>query len=575
MAGYQPRPPHRPAYRGIQVDGLQLALRQEQKAGEEQGAPGKAMKAATYRRTVDHTGPYVRMLLERLRSPKSLSVPPPPPTAAGGLEMMPPAAYISQPATGCASKFVHLSWNKVRASINAITWTPEGRRCLTGTNAGEFTLWQGQHFGFETILQAHTAPIRCITFSHSDKWLLSTDDSGLVRLWTPRLELAQDIRAHNDSVRQVSLSRNDMKFVTASDDSTLKVWDFKTLKPEAALTGHGGDVKACDWHPTKSAIASGSKDATVKLWDARAGESCLSTLELHKGPITQVRWNQNGNWLLSASRDQQIAVFDARMMRKLAVLRGHQADVTCAAWHPWHEDLLVSGSYDGSILHWLVSHPSEPQAEIKGAHEAAVLSLGWHPAGHLLASCGQDARTRFWCRDRPGDPFPNPTSHLHDQGYATESGAVGPGGAAAGPLVAAFSAGAIPGIGDESPRAAASGGAFGSSPALPGMGGADLMPVGLRPPGPQPSWGPPPPRGPHPGSRGGNLYMRPQWRGGPRPLPRGGGPGFQGGYRPQGRGGPPGGRFSRPQGPAPGQQGGLMPPPGAPPPRPPPGPPPQ
>ena len=34
----------------------------------------------------------------------------------------------------------------------------------------------------------------------------------------------------------------------------------------------------------------------------------------------------------------------------------------------------------------------------------------------------QDARTRFWCRDRPGDPFPNPTSHLAEQGAATESG---------------------------------------------------------------------------------------------------------------------------------------------------------
>ena len=42
---------------------------------------------ACHRRTVDHTGPYVRMLLERLRSPKSLSVPPPPPTAAGCLEV--------------------------------------------------------------------------------------------------------------------------------------------------------------------------------------------------------------------------------------------------------------------------------------------------------------------------------------------------------------------------------------------------------------------------------------------------------------------------------------------------------
>ena len=50
--------------------------------------------AAICRRTVDHTGPYVRMLLERLRSPRSLSVMPPPPTAAGALEV-PPAELCS------------------------------------------------------------------------------------------------------------------------------------------------------------------------------------------------------------------------------------------------------------------------------------------------------------------------------------------------------------------------------------------------------------------------------------------------------------------------------------------------
>ena len=33
----------------------------------------------------------------------------------------------------------------------------------------------------------------------------------------------QDARPHNDSVRKVAMSPNDMKFVTASDDSTLKV----------------------------------------------------------------------------------------------------------------------------------------------------------------------------------------------------------------------------------------------------------------------------------------------------------------------------------------------------------------
>jgi hypothetical protein len=28
--------------------------------------------------------------------------------------------------------------------------------------------------------------------------------------------------------------------------------------------------------------------------------------------------------------------------------------LTALTWHPFHEELFVSGSYDGSIIHWLV-----------------------------------------------------------------------------------------------------------------------------------------------------------------------------------------------------------------------------
>ena len=48
-----------------------------------------------------------------------------------------------------------------------------------------------RNFTHGDVMQAHTAPIRSMTYTHSDKWILSSDDSGLVRLWTPRLELAQ------------------------------------------------------------------------------------------------------------------------------------------------------------------------------------------------------------------------------------------------------------------------------------------------------------------------------------------------------------------------------------------------
>jgi hypothetical protein len=55
------------------------------------------------------------------------------------------------------------------------------------------------------------------------------------------------------------------------------------------------------------------------------------------------QWNANGNWVLTASRDQTCKLFDVRMQREMVSFRGHNRDVTHAAWHPMHEDLFVSG----------------------------------------------------------------------------------------------------------------------------------------------------------------------------------------------------------------------------------------
>lgn len=41
----------------------------------------------------------------------------------------------------------------MRCPIFTLAWTPEGRRLVTGASSGEFTLWNGLTFNFETILQ--------------------------------------------------------------------------------------------------------------------------------------------------------------------------------------------------------------------------------------------------------------------------------------------------------------------------------------------------------------------------------------------------------------------------------------
>ncbi|KIZ00050.1 hypothetical protein MNEG_7910 [Monoraphidium neglectum] len=115
-------------------------------------------------------------------------------------------------------------------------------------------------------------------------------------------------------------------------------------------------------------------------------------------------WNQNGNWLLSVSRDQTLKVWDVRTMKELQTLQGHSRDVLSAEWHPIHEDVCVSGSFDGTLCHWLVGQ-AEPQAVVTGAHDSSIWALAYHPLGHVLASAGGDASIKFWCRQRPGDPW--------------------------------------------------------------------------------------------------------------------------------------------------------------------------
>ncbi|KAJ7538902.1 hypothetical protein O6H91_11G068200 [Diphasiastrum complanatum] len=380
---------------------------------------GKRIRKPVHRRSVDYTSTVVRYIQIRMwqRDVRDGTVLQPTPIAA--IDLLPTIAYTENPATGFCTKFVHCSTNKVRCSINRVLWTPSGRRLITGSQSGEFTLWNGQSFNFEMILQAHDTAVKSMIWSHNENWMVTGDEGGCIKYWKSNMNnVKANKSAHKEAVRDLSFSSTDLKFCSCSDDTTVKVWDFARCQEERSLAGHGWDVKSVDWHPQKSLLVSGAKDNLVKLWDAKTGKE-LCTLHGHKNTVLSVRWNNNGNWVLTASRDQLIKVYDIRTLKELETYRGHKKEVTAIAWHPFHEELFVSGSFDGSIIHWLVGHEL-PQAEISNAHESNVWDLSWHPMGHILCSGSNDHTTKFWCRNRPGDTHRDKYSTAHLQGTLNE-----------------------------------------------------------------------------------------------------------------------------------------------------------
>ncbi|XP_043701520.1 flowering time control protein FY isoform X1 [Telopea speciosissima] len=457
----------------------------------------KRIRKLVQRRAVDYTSTVVRYTQTRMWQRDSRDRTALQPTPAAAIDMLPTVAYADNPSTSFAAKFVHASTNKNKCPINQVLWTPSGRRLITGSQSGEFTLWNGQSFNFEMILQAHDQAIRSMVWSHNENWMVSGDDGGSIKYWQTNMNnVKANKSAHRESVRDLSFCRTDLKFCSCSDDTTVKVWDFARCQEERSLSGHGWDVKSVDWHPTKSLLVSGGKDNLVKLWDAKTGRE-LCSFHGHKNTVLCVKWNQNGNWVLTASKDQIIKLYDIRAMKELESFRGHRKDVTALAWHPFHEEYFVSGSYDGSIFHWLVGHET-PQVEIPGAHENSVWDLAWHPIGYILCSGSNDHTTRFWCRNRPGDPPRDKYNMGYGQGYGDQNPAfagravgnfaVPEGPSTPGPFAAGLprNEGNIPGVGIAMPLS------------IPSLDTTDQgeqkqpFPVSL------PAGAPPLPPGPHP-----------------------------------------------------------------------------
>lgn len=365
---------------------------------------GKQLRKAVARRTVDYNSSAMRWFLDRpWQSELGIDTPAIQPNMESTVNLVPPAArqMDSNPVTSACTKFVHSSMNKPGCPIHACKWTPEGKRLITGAKTGEFTLWQGLTFNFETILQAHDAELRSMIWSHDENWMLSGDQKGVIKYWQSNMNNLKAFNAHQDTIRDLSFSPSDAKFASCSDDNTVKVWDFVRSENERVLEGHGWDVRSVDWHPFYPILASGSKDSQLKIWDAKTGKN-LTTLHGHKKTVVKVKWNSNGNWLLSGSQDQLIKIYDIRMMKEFQVFRGHRRDVTSLEWHPQHKDFFVSGAYDGAIYYWVVGQ-TDPVASVPCAHQSSVWDLDWHPMGHILATSSNDHATKFWTRQRPGD----------------------------------------------------------------------------------------------------------------------------------------------------------------------------
>jgi WD40 repeat protein/tRNA A-37 threonylcarbamoyl transferase component Bud32 len=304
--------------------------------------------------------------------------------------------------------------------VTSVAISSDSSRIVSGSYDRTMKVWDARSGKELLSLQGHTSPVRTVAVS-ADGGRIVSYDARFVRgsmVWTVKYwdarsgKCLQTLEGHAVQPEAVAWNKvamsGDGSRIVGISDSTVKVWDVHSGKVLLTLEGHKDLVLSVDKShkgtPSKDAIkhhllsvaisvdgsriVSGSRDGTVKVWDARSGKDLL-TLKRNKGWVNSVAFSSDGTRIVSGSRFGTIKMWDAHTGKELLALKGMVSSVAFSAG----TSRIVSGS--GDVVKVWDTHTGKELLILKG-HTSAVLSVAVSSDGRRIVSGSQDGTVKLW-----------------------------------------------------------------------------------------------------------------------------------------------------------------------------------
>jgi WD40 repeat protein/serine/threonine protein kinase len=299
--------------------------------------------------------------------------------------------------------------------IACVAFSPDGSEIVTGT-ASSFNIGTGPAQVWNLSTGRRVAVVGSAN-TDSSHFALSPDGSRIacgaqmdrrIRILSRRTgELVEHGMLPFDSADALStaFSPDGKRLAVAFTDGTVRLWSTETNSETAEL---GGSVPGLTmpiksfasvvFSPDGTRIAAGAADGSIPVWNATTGES-VAVLTGHDQDVTSIAFLRDAAHLVSASDDKTVRIWDVDKKLCLGILSGHEAPVHSVAVRP-DGSLIASASDDKTVRLW--DPASHHELAVLHGHAKPVHSVAFSPDGSRLISGSADMTVRVWDADMSG-----------------------------------------------------------------------------------------------------------------------------------------------------------------------------
>ncbi len=200
----------------------------------------------------------------------------------------------------------------------------------------------------------------------------------------------ETLSARTGMTSSLSFSR-DGRLLAAAEGSALRIWDVRQRVGQPPIKGHRARISTVAFHPSGQAVATGSHDGTVRIWNPTTGEQQRQYSGDH-GQIQCLTYSSDGR-LAWGCDSGTVLLWDPEGEDEPRQLAGSESGLLAIEFV---DDKLVAAGWDNNIHVWDIK--TFEHVRLQG-HLHPITGLGYLPKGQLLVSSSSTpdlSEIRLW-----------------------------------------------------------------------------------------------------------------------------------------------------------------------------------